>query len=1290
MSNVIRLSALLLCLVLQASCGSDESDNNDSSGANGAAASAMPDLPSSLSAAEYNRLRDALDNDEVPYRVVPRLAPDDRIDFDNTDDAAEELVDALADDDFEEADRVFASVPEDWRYELRKAARDLGRTAYKDGDYASAYAINRYLHINETALWILDADYIRGRVAEKGSGTPIAAATITYDHRYPQAATTDSDGAFQMLLPSNDPVNLLVEHPDHDEKRVFNTNAGDPITAQALTGQTLEILLGTGFPKLTFRGRVVDADTGQPLAGMPVIAGFEPIEGAIELNLQQTMGAFGRETDADGRFEIPGLPVNDVYVVAQAVLDSKLYATEQEIITFEDGVELEIRISGREVRLEVPLIVVGTVRDSVTGLPILNAKVSAGGWKAERTDENGRFMIQLDTGENWQLTASHDEYRASAPQPFASPRPQTIETEFLLDPITTGTILGTAINAATGEPIVNAIIEIAGQQVRTDNQGRFRAEEIESGEIQVSGAQSGFRADNETLLLEALQTAEATLELEPITTGTVTGIVVDQQSGTPMPGVSVSAGDVTGTTDDDGRFVLEEVEAGAITVAASKSLYVPASTDLMLAAMTSEEARLVLEPITWGSVRGDVRDATTGEPLANVSVRIGAIEIETDAEGNFVAERVPAGDVSIVAKLARYHDAQATAELARDGAIEQSLELAPITTGTVIATIVDATSGEPISGAGVQIGQHRKASDDNGLVTAEEIPAGDIAVNVDARLYEPGSAEAVLTAAGEVRLEIKLVPITYGTITGTVVDSVSGAPLANADIRFAGLALRSDGRGTFRAERVPAGRLSVSAELFRYKSAQEIIELERGAAQDVRLALEPITTGTVRGTVRNASDGQPVAGATVTIGNLSARSNAEGRFEIEQVPAGDMTARASLTLFEAGEAQLTVEAAAVVDTEVRLTPITYGTVSGKVVNAESGAPLENASVSAGRQSAQTNAAGEFELQRVAAGDISVLGSKAVHLDDSISISLAAGASETVTLRLQPINWGTVTGVVTDAESGQPLVNAEITVGTQSIRSDSAGSFRAEKVPAGALRVSSKMPAYEAGSVTTQLQADAEQDVQLALVPIKIGNISGTVVDAKTGEPIAQARVTTGRFAAETDAAGGFGFESVATGSNGVTAQHPDYANGSATAVVPPADTVNVTIKLDLRREDVTNLEAELAQRGTIDLYGIYFDSGRDQFKPSSLSTLRAVLAVMKRAPDRRFQIAGHTDSDGGDAPNQDLSERRARTVIRWLVDNGIEAGRIDGIGYGETRPAAPNDTESGKALNRRVQLSFAD
>ncbi len=1291
--NRNRIAIAAAFALLSACGGADDSEpaQGESNTTTSSSRAESVELPSSLSLAEYDRLRDDIDFDKVPLRVIPRLDPSDRLSLADIDDASEALIDAIADGDFRRADRVFASASSRWRNDLTHRANDAAADAYGDRDYARAYRFDRYLNLDTTAFWLLDAEFVYGRVADKGTGDPLTGAVISYNGSgYPQSVQTSEDGSFGILLPVNRPSALDVEHADYEPTRVFNTPSGEPISPAVLAGQSLNILLGTGFPRLTFKGRVVDAATGEPIAGFPVMAGFDPIEGATELNLQQAMGKFGRQTDADGRFEITDLPVDTVHVISQGPHNGELYVFQQKNLRFEDGIEQVIEISGRKVKLEIPLIVRGTVRDSATGAAVARARVSAGGWKAENTDANGRFIIQLDTGKDWQLTASHPAYHSSQPRPFSSAESKVVDTEILLDPITTGTILGTAINAATGEPIVNAVIEIAGQRIRTDSLGRFRAEEIESGEVTVNAAQSGYRADSESLLLEALQTAEATLELEPVTTGTIIGVVTDDTSNAPLAGVAVAAGDRSTTTDDDGRFVLEEVEAGLLEVSAGKRLYVPGSNDVQLDAMTTVETQIALTPITWGSVRGTVRDAATGRPLPGTDVNIGAIKVRTDSNGEFVAENVPAGPVSIVAKRARYHDAQAALELPRDGSVEQHLRLSAITTGTILAVVTDASSDAPVSGAEIMLGNRRMTTDAQGKVVATEVPAGDIAVNATAHLYEPGSDEVSLEAAGEVSVAIQLIPITYGTIYGKVVDKSTGAPIANASIRVGGRDLRSNRTGEFRAERIPSGSISVSAELSRYRGDQQTVALERGTEREVSLELDPITTGTVRGVVRNAADGKTVAGASVTVGGLSATTATDGRFQIEQVSAGDVTVRSSARLFEAGEASVVVEAAAAVETAIDMVPITYGSISGTVVDATSGEPIGGASVAAGQRTVRTDASGRFELQRVTAGDVSVNASKPIYLNNSISVSLAAGEAETVRLRLEPITWGAVTGVATDAETGRPLPNAEIAIGTQSLLSDASGRFRAEKVPAGRLTVTGKYSAYEPDSVAIELEPDRERGVALKLVPIKIGDIAGRVIDAKTGEAIGQARVIVGRLATETRPDGSFEFANVNVGRNVVAARHPDYANGSASAEVVPADTVDVTIELDLRREDVTSLEAELAKSGTIDLYGIYFDSGKAQFKPSSLSTLRAVLEVLKRAPDRRFRIAGHTDSDGADGYNQDLSERRARTVIEWLVDNGIDARRLDGVGFGEARPAAPNDTESGKALNRRVQLSYAD
>jgi OOP family OmpA-OmpF porin len=78
--------------------------------------------------------------------------------------------------------------------------------------------------------------------------------------------------------------------------------------------------------------------------------------------------------------------------------------------------------------------------------------------------------------------------------------------------------------------------------------------------------------------------------------------------------------------------------------------------------------------------------------------------------------------------------------------------------------------------------------------------------------------------------------------------------------------------------------------------------------------------------------------------------------------------------------------------------------------------------------------------------------------------------------------------------------------------------------------------------------------------------------------------------------------------------------------------------------------------------------------------------MMTKYPTMRIEIQGHTDSDGSDDHNMDLSQSRAKTVVQYLVDHGIASGRLEGQGYGETLPIAPNTSSPGKQLNRRVMV----
>jgi OmpA-OmpF porin, OOP family len=118
-----------------------------------------------------------------------------------------------------------------------------------------------------------------------------------------------------------------------------------------------------------------------------------------------------------------------------------------------------------------------------------------------------------------------------------------------------------------------------------------------------------------------------------------------------------------------------------------------------------------------------------------------------------------------------------------------------------------------------------------------------------------------------------------------------------------------------------------------------------------------------------------------------------------------------------------------------------------------------------------------------------------------------------------------------------------------------------------------------------------------------------------------------------------------------------------------------------------DMRSKLLTEGKLVSYGIYFDVNKDVVKPESYGTLKEIAAVMTENPDVRIKIVGHTDADGVDAANLDLSKRRGASVKNELVKTfGIDGSRIESDGLGESQPVAPNDTPANKAMNRRVEF----
>jgi outer membrane protein OmpA-like peptidoglycan-associated protein len=138
-----------------------------------------------------------------------------------------------------------------------------------------------------------------------------------------------------------------------------------------------------------------------------------------------------------------------------------------------------------------------------------------------------------------------------------------------------------------------------------------------------------------------------------------------------------------------------------------------------------------------------------------------------------------------------------------------------------------------------------------------------------------------------------------------------------------------------------------------------------------------------------------------------------------------------------------------------------------------------------------------------------------------------------------------------------------------------------------------------------------------------------------------------------------------------------------------ADTEAASIKRD--QEVLAQADASSTQK-SVDVLTVTFKSdflfavNSATIQPGAYDELNRVAGVLKQYPQTTVQIAGHTDSSGAEDYNQKLSQRRAEAIKSALVGAGVDPARLVTIGYGESKPVAPNSTEAGRQQNRRVEL----
>jgi outer membrane protein OmpA-like peptidoglycan-associated protein len=176
----------------------------------------------------------------------------------------------------------------------------------------------------------------------------------------------------------------------------------------------------------------------------------------------------------------------------------------------------------------------------------------------------------------------------------------------------------------------------------------------------------------------------------------------------------------------------------------------------------------------------------------------------------------------------------------------------------------------------------------------------------------------------------------------------------------------------------------------------------------------------------------------------------------------------------------------------------------------------------------------------------------------------------------------------------------------------------------------------------------------------------TVTDLNNNEVVATDETADGIYNVKVDADGRYS----------VTANVPGYLFGSALFEVDKEGRV-LKNSGDIKLSPSTDGRVRLL---------VFFDFDKATLQPSSYPELDRAVDLMKSDPSMQVEIAGFTDAQGTDAYNKDLSQRRANAVREYLIGQGVDDNRLTALGYGELNPVAGNETEDGRAENRRVEF----
>lgn len=569
-----------------------------------------------------------------------------------------------------------------------------------------------------------------------------------------------------------------------------------------------------------------------------------------------------------------------------------------------------------------------------------------------------------------------------------------------------------------------------------------------------------------------------------------------------------------------------------------------------------------------------------------------------------------------------------------------------------------------------------------------------------------------------------------GNVAVKVVDE-KGNPLSNAQVKVEGTTQTgtTDSNGECKLKNVDKGNRNIVVSKKDCKTQSNTLNVvgEKTTPLSVTLHNE---IGNLLVTVLNENN-QPIKGAQVGFlenkVNHSGTTNEKGEWLFENIVEGNKELSITTAGYQSQKSTAALVAQTTTPVKISMLPIPpkpaeTAVLSGIVINKATGTGKSKATVVvAGQGTVETDKDGKFAIT-VKAGLLSAMASKAPLQENSPryvsitqTINIAPGKTEYVRFELEPapivpieIAVPNVGAGIESASLALTLNNIQASIGNMQYQVKINGE-RMENIEK--ILNNMQIPAGVQGDYKLELALLPEQykllssgtakieivdmlypdipafDVALPqmIVNRKIKEGEGATIKGQVrndkGEVVQGAVVTASNTSktAVTDAKGEFELSGVPSGNALVAAAKPGENIPSITTSLKAGE----VLQSDFMASE-SNIEDDI-RRGNFHLH-IQFATASAEIPNTYTSILTKLLNAINALPEYHFTIEGHTDSDGDAEANRKLSQKRAASVLNWLVSHGATKTALSSEGYGEDRPTTSNSTKEGKTLNRRVEV----